>query len=147
METPQYLINSTAARVAEILAEHYPEHLNFGDGSFAISHGSSQIIILTRPYTETETAVECIANVVTGGNITPDLMKYLLRKNSELHFGAFGLLFDDTIIFSHTITGAHLDDNELLNSIDSVAVITDHYDDEIVSIAGGKRAIEAKDFE
>ena len=35
METPQELINATVARVGEILAAEYPDHLNFGGGSFA----------------------------------------------------------------------------------------------------------------
>lgn len=147
METPQELLDATIARVEAILATRYPDYLNFGGGSFAITRGSSQIVVVIRPYTDTDTAVECIANVVTGGNITPEVMKYLLRKNAELHFGAFGILFDETIIFSHTIAGVHLDDNELLTSLDSVATIADHYDDEIVAMTGGHRAIEASDLE
>lgn len=147
METPQELINATVARVGEILAAEYPDHLNFGGGSFAVSRGSSQIVIVVRPYTDADTAVECIANVVSGGNITPELMKYLLRKNAELHFGAFGLLFDDTVIFTHTIAGANIDANELLTSLNAVAAIADHYDDEIVGMAGGRRALDATDFE
>lgn len=147
METPQELIEATTARVESILTEHFPDLINFGNGSFAISSGSSQIIVVVRPYTDSDTAVECIANVVSGGDITPELMKFLLRKNAELHFGAFGLLFDDTVIFAHTIAGANIDANELLTSVKSVAVIADHYDDEIVSMAGGRRALDPADFE
>ncbi len=141
-DTPPELISTTIAKVTAILLEYYPDHLVFGNGSFAITKGSSQIVILVRPFTSEETCVECIAHVVSGAKITEDLMRFLLRKNAELHFGAFGILFDDTITFSHSITGTNLDANELVTTLQSVAVISDYYDDKIVELAGGKRAID-----
>ena len=147
--TPQELITSTIEKVENILNEKFPDHIKFDDGQYVINRGSTQVMVLVRPFTEKDTAVECISNVVSGADITPDLMKFLLRKNAEIHFGSFGLLFDDTITFSHCITGTNLDTNELNVSINSVAIIADHYDDEIVGIAGGKRASEIleNDFE
>jgi hypothetical protein len=140
IDTPSELMESTIDNVSALLNRYYPDHLSFGDGTFTINKGSSQIMIIIRPFTSNETCVECIANVVTGANITTDLMRFLLRKNSELHFGAFGLLFDDTITFSHTIAGSTLDSGELKTALDSVSIISDYYDDIIVDLAGGKRA-------
>ena len=40
-------------------------------------------------------------------------------------------------------TGSNLDENELIAAIDSVAIIADYYDNEIIKIAGGVRAIQA----
>ncbi len=94
---------------------------------------------MVRRYTETDTMVEIMAQVVSSAIITPDLLKWLLRKNAELHFGAFGLLFDDTIIYTYSLPGSKLDASELEAAVTSVAVIADHYDDEIVKMAGGKR--------
>ncbi len=147
--TPQELINSTIEKVEKILNDRYPDHIKFEEGQYVINRGSTQVMVLVRPFTEKDTAVECISNVVSGATISAELMKFLLRKNAEIHFGSFGLLFDDTITFSHCITGTNLDKNELIVSINSVAIIADHYDDEIVSIAGGKRAAEliGNDFE
>ena len=68
--------------------------------------------------------------------------QFLLRKNAELHIGGFGLLFDDTIVFQHSIAGTNLDANELVTSVNTVAVIADYYDDEIVERSGGKRATD-----
>ena len=109
IETPQELIDSTIKKVTEILVEHFPNYLTFGNGSFTISRGSTQVMIVVRPYTDDDTCVECISNVVTGARINEELMRFLLRKNAELHFGAFGLLFDDTITFSHSISGKNLE--------------------------------------
>lgn len=142
METPAELIENTRTKVETILNEQFPEHLSFENNTFTINHGSTQVMIIVRPFTSDDTCVECIANVVMGAKISPDLTRFLLRKNAELHFGSFGLLFDDTITFSHSITGKNLDKNELATAILSVAVIADYYDDVIVKLAGGKRALE-----
>ncbi len=99
-------------------------------------------MILIRPFTDNETCIEVISNVVMGGKLSPELTKFLLRKNAELHFGAFGLLFDDTIIFQYSIVGTNVDKNELITSINTVAIIADHYDDELALMSGGKRAID-----
>ncbi len=142
LETPQELISATKAKVETLLNENFPDFVEFGDGSYTISRGSSQVMIQIRPFTKTETCVEFVANVVTGAEITHELMHFLLRKNAELHFGAFGLFFDNTVVFQHTIAGTNMDKNEFVNSLNSVAIISDYYDDEIVKIAGGKRALD-----
>ncbi|MBK6761427.1 MAG: YbjN domain-containing protein [Ignavibacteria bacterium] len=137
--TPDAIIESTRANVAAILKERFPQTVDFSDGSYALSYGSSSVGVVVRRYTETDTMVEIMAQVVSGAEITPELLKWLLRKNAELHFGAFGLLFDDTIIYTYSLPGSKLDASELEAAVTSVAVIADHYDDEIVKMAGGKR--------
>ena len=136
--TPGDLISSTSKRVEDLLQKNFPDYLAFDNGSFTISRGSTQVMVVVRPFTETETCIECMAQVVSGARIDAELMKFLLRKNSELHFGAFGLLFDDTITFTHSITGTNVDENELVTTINAVAIIADHYDNEIVAMAGGR---------
>lgn len=142
METPQELIDLTIKNVENILKEAYPDYLTFGEGQFTLTHGSTQIMIIIRPFTNEETCIEVLANVVSDGNITPELMKFLLRKNAELHFGGFGLLFDDTIIFQHSIAGTNVDKNELITSINAVSIIADYYDDELALMSNGKRSID-----
>ena len=142
IETPQELIDATILKVESVLKEKFDEYESYGSGTFTISRGSTQVMVLVRPFTEHETCVECIANVVYGAEINADLMNFLLRRNAEIHFGAFGLLFDNTIVFQHTITGTNLDANELYTSVNSVAIIADYYDDEIVEKFGGKRSTD-----
>ena len=147
VQTSDEIIKNTQDKVKTILNQKFQNHIEFDDGRFVINRGSTQVMILVRPFTETETCVECIANVVVGAEINNEISQFLLRKNAEIHFGAFGLLFDNTITFSHTIAGKNLDENELLLTANAVAVIADHYDDEIVAIAGGKRAVDALEDE
>lgn len=139
-DTPRDLIDITIRKISDILDYNYPDHLKFDDGSFAVIHGSSQVLILVRPFTQDEACVECIANVVTGAKVNEDLMRFLLRKNAELHFGAFGLIFDGTITFAHSFSTSVLHEKELVTTLESVAIIADYYDDIIVDLAGGKRA-------
>jgi hypothetical protein len=140
--TPQELMDSTINRVEKILIDKFDDYLSFGNGTFTISRGSTQVMIIVRPFTENETVIECMANVVSGAMISNDLMQFLLRKNAELHFGAFGLLFDSTVVFQHSIAGSNVDGNELVTSINAVAIIADHYDSEIITIAGGSLAVD-----
>lgn len=140
IDTPKELIDCTINKIENILKVKYPEYLQFDNGVFTITSGSTQVMILVRPFTNDDACIECSANVVYDATINNDLMKFLLRKNAELHFGAFGLLFDDTITFSHSISGANLDENELLNTLNAVATIADYYDDLIIAQNGGKRA-------
>ncbi|MFN9777728.1 MAG: T3SS (YopN, CesT) and YbjN peptide-binding chaperone 1 [Candidatus Kapaibacterium sp.] len=138
--TSNEMLDETRSQVVRILNDAYPEYMSFGNGVYAVSRGSTRVMIAVRAFTPEECMVEVTAHVVTGADMSPELMKFLLRKNAELHIGGFGLLFDDTIVFSNSITGTHMDRNELITAIAAVAVIADHYDDEIVALAGGKRA-------
>ncbi len=141
------VVQSKIQDVEEILNRRFPDYINFDNGAFAITRGSSQVLIVVRPFIKGETAVEFTSNVVVGAKIDENLMKFLLRKNAELHFGAFGLLFDDTITFAYSIAASNLDENEFVNALNSVAYISDYYDDEIVTIAGGKRASDLQEIE
>lgn len=147
IETPQELLEETILKVESYLKESFPEYISFDNGAFTITRGSSQVMVVIRPFTENDTCVEVIANVVSGAKMTSELMRFLLQKNAEIHFGAFGLLFDDTITFHHSITGANLDINELATSLNAVAIIADYYDDQIVEMAGGKKAMDTSEID
>jgi|GEM_PF-514983 len=141
-DTPNELILSTIKNIDSILDIYYPDHLKFDDGTFAIHHGSSQVLVVVRPFTAEEACVECIANVVTGAKINSELLRFLMRKNSELHYGAFGLMFDETITFAHSFSTSIMNEKELITTLEAVAIIADYYDDIIVDLAGGKRAMD-----
>lgn len=142
METNNEVLLSTIQKVENFLKEKYPSYIKFDDNRYTITRGSTAVMILIRPYTEDDTIVEFVSNMVFGANISPELMNFLLRKNAELHFGAFGLLFDGTIVFTYSIAGKNLDENEFVTALNSVAIIADYYDNEIIAMAGGKTAME-----
>ncbi|MFH1052438.1 MAG: YbjN domain-containing protein [bacterium] len=141
--SPEQSYNDVCNKVDRILKQNYPNYIRFENGKYTILHGSTQVMITINYLIDNEMVIICSSNVVRKAKINNEVMHFLLRKNAQIQFGAFGLLFDDTIIFSHSITGSNLDENELMTTLQSVAFNADYYDDVIVSMAGGKRA---KDF-
>jgi hypothetical protein len=95
------------------------------------------VSIAVRPWHDEDTAVEFTSQLASGCNVTVDVMKWLLQKNVELHFGALGLMFDNTIVYSHTLPGCSMNKESFEATIRTVATIADHYDDEVVAMAGG----------
>lgn len=144
---PDEALQAVIGKVETMLQELFPDLVSFGDGSFTLSRGSATVMVVVRAFGEKEFCVECLSHVVMGAILDEEVLKYLLRKNSELHFGGFSLLFDDTIAFSYTIPTANLSNDELSTAVNAVAVIADYYDDEIVAKAGGRRATDAQEQE
>lgn len=143
MEENQELLDATRVRVREYLNEIYPDFVEFDDGRFTVQEGSATISVTVRPWHEGDSAVELTSQLVTGGTITQEVMRWLLEKNVELHFGALGLLFDDTVVYSHTLPGCDLSRKEFEATIRTVAAIADHYDDELRAMTGGASGAEA----
>lgn len=113
--------------------------------AFGVRKGSGYITIYVWPWGEDEAYVLTRAYVVSGANINEELLRFLLRKNTELTFGAFGLDEDGDILFEHSIVGSRCDQEELEASVNAVLHAADNYDDEIVTRWGGRRAIEPQE--
>ncbi|GAB5466122.1 MAG: YbjN domain-containing protein [Candidatus Kapaibacteriales bacterium] len=141
-KTNKEVLDKIEKTVIETLKEYYPNYVDFDDRKYTVEQGSTVVMIQVRDFTSTDACVECTAQVVTGCRIDNELMHYLLKKNTELYFGAFGIIFDDTITFSHNITGSNMNKDEFLNSVKGVGLVSDFYDDKIVEVAGGKRACD-----
>lgn len=137
MEENEQLMEEVCEKVRGYLQEVYPDFVEFETGRYTMQEGSATISVTVRPWHENDIAVEFTSQLVSGANITPELMQWLLETNVDLHFGAFGLLFDGTIVYSQTLPGSDLSRQEFESTARTVAAIADHYDDEIVAMAGG----------
>jgi len=137
MEDTQTIIEETRDRVRGYLQEIYPDFVEFADGTFTLQEGSANVSIIVRHWHDDDSAVEFTSQLVSGARVDATVMKWLLQKNVELHFGALGLLYDDTIVYSQTLPGCDLSRQEFEATARTVATIADHYDDEIVAMAGG----------
>ena len=91
---------------------------------------------------ENDATVTSRAYVVTGADLTQDLMKYLLNETADMRFGGFGLDNDGDILFQHAIVGSRADKEELRASVMAVIITADEYDDKIVARWGGQRALD-----
>jgi hypothetical protein len=80
--------------------------------------------------------------VVTGAELTPELLRHLLNQNTTMMFGAFGVDNDGDITFDHTIVGSTCDKEELRASVLAVVLTADKVDDELTQRWGGQRALD-----
>lgn len=104
--------------------------------------GSALVEVLILPWGEEDAVINTRAYVVTGAELTADLMRFLLEQNSNMIFGAFGIDAKGDILFEHSIVGSTCDKKELESSVNAVLEVSDEYDDQLVERWGGKRALD-----
>jgi hypothetical protein len=124
--------------IAEICQDQYIPPINIP--IFIVPVGSATAMIEVLPWGIDESVISAWSYVVTGANITPELMRFLLDQNFDLHFGAFSLDKDGDIRFQASLIGSSCDQNELQTSLTAVLEVADEYDDRIIQTWGGKRA-------
>jgi len=122
----------------ELVDEHFDdaEHCDF-----YLKYGSTVLEISIDPYEDDDAVIEVLAFCVQGVEPTFELMQELLRLNSEVPLGAFSLLGKD-VFYSHSFLGRRLPPEQLIASLDSVASISDEYDEHLVAKYGGETALE-----
>jgi hypothetical protein len=86
---------------------------------FAVVIGSAIVHVNVFPWGSDDSTITARAWVVNGAELVPDLTLWLLRKNDEFRFGAFGVDEDGDIFFEHTIVGSSCDKNELKASAEA----------------------------
>jgi len=129
-------------QVKSYLDELVDEH--FDDAShcdFYLKYGSTVLEISIDPYEEDDAVIEILAFCVQGVEQTFELMQELLQLNSEVPLGAFSMCGND-IFYSHSFLGRRLRPEQLIASLDSVASISDLYDEKLVAKYGGETALE-----
>jgi hypothetical protein len=113
--------------------------------AFAIAAGSAVAHVHVLPWTDQGAIVTTRAFVVSGVTLTEDLMRWMLERNAEALWGAFGVDEDGEIVIDHSINGPTCDKEDLRASVLGVIFSADRYDDEIVARWGGERALDRKD--
>ena len=129
-------------QVKTYLDELVEEHFDDADHcDFYLKYGSTVLEISIDPYEEDDAVIEILAYCVQGVEQTYELMAELLKLNAEVPIGAFSMC-DTDIFFSHSVLGRRLRPEQLIASLDSVASISDLYDERLVSKYGGETALE-----
>jgi hypothetical protein len=122
----------------ELVDEHFDdaEHCDF-----YLKYGSTVLEISIEPYEEDDAVIDILAFCVQGVEPTFELMQELLKINAEVPLGAFSMVGTD-IFYSHSFLGRRLRGEQLIASLDSVASISDLYDEKLVASYGGETALE-----
>lgn len=109
---------------------------------FAIQVGSAYTVVAVQPWREDEAILAAWSWVVTGAEMTPDLMQFLLNANMGVMFGAFAVDEAGDIMFRNSIVGSTCDRAELKHLVMAVMATADEFDDQIVARWGGQRAVD-----
>jgi len=112
------------------------------EGGVRVRFGSASVDVSVTAWGEAEAVILTRAEVVSGADLTPELMRHLLRKNCEMRFGAFAVGAEGVIEFRHSIVGSACQIEELKASVQYVMLVADLSDDEIVARWGGHRAVD-----
>lgn len=122
----------------ELVDEHFDdaEHCDF-----YLKYGSTVLEISIVPYEDDDAVIQVLAFCVQGVEATFELMRELLKLNSIVPLGAFSMVGND-IFFSHAFLGRRVHPEQLIASLDSVASISDLYDEKLVARYGGETALE-----
>jgi hypothetical protein len=122
----------------ELVDEHFDdaEHCDF-----YLKYGSTVLEISIDPYEEDDAVIEVLAFCVQGVEPSFEMMQDLLQLNSQVPLGAFSLLGKD-IFYSHSFLGRRMRPEQFIASLDSVASISDEYDEKLVARYGGETALE-----
>ena len=131
-------------KVAALMKELFGEQVQTRDDGplFGLPMGSAFVQVGVWPWGTDNAVVMTRALVVREVELTPELMHYLLRKNDEMRYGAFGLDNDGDIFFQYAVVGTTCGKEELKASVLAVGSVADRLDDEIVSRWGGRRAFD-----
>lgn len=109
-----------------------------------VNYGSTIAWVSVDPWGDDDATVSARSYVVTGAEMTLELMEFLLKSNDNVRFGAFGLDTENDIFFDHTVVGSTCDKEDLKATIMAVIMTADEFDDKIVSRWGGRRATDNK---
>ena len=129
-------------QVKSYLDDLVDEHFDDADHcDFYLKYGSTVLEISIDAFEDDDAVVEILAFCVQGVDPTFELMKELLQLNADVPLGAFSLV-DRDIFFSHSFLGRRLRPEQLIASLESVASISDLYDEQLVGRFGGETALE-----
>ena len=122
----------------ELVDEHFDdaEHCDF-----YVKYGTTVLEISIDPFQEDDAVIEVLAFCVQGVKASFELTRELLRINSEVPLGAFSMVGND-IFYSHSFLGRRMPPEQFIASLDSVANISDEYDDHLVAKYGGETALD-----
>jgi hypothetical protein len=114
------------------------------DGMISIPYQSTLVTIAVEQFASStdETIVDVRGLISFDTPTSPDLYKWLNKKNSELRFGSIFHLEskqNTIMVLQYSLLGNFLDPEELLNALRAVVLMADILDDEVTKEFGGRK--------
>jgi hypothetical protein len=130
-------VNEALLKVIENRVEEYLEQYFDKDEVirhehvFSFRFGTVDVFIQVRPWHFDDALVHVYSYLAEDVGLNISLAEELLRLNSTVPLGNFGVTFDNTVVYSYSLPGKHLDDEEFLAAVQTVASVADQYDEKI----------------
>lgn len=130
----------TATRIDAALSGN-TAYRRLGPSQFLVKQGSTFVMLTAQLMENGQAQVRCLAQLVKGVNMTPELAYELLRLNTQIHFGAFGYSAPAQLVLltNSLLGGETLDAAEITSTLESLVRVADEYDDLIIQRYGGQR--------
>jgi hypothetical protein len=130
----------TAQRIEAAMAGN-PAFKKLDERVYIVKQGSTFVMLNIGALDEERAQVRCIAQLVKGVNMTPELALELLQHNTRLRFGAFAYAEGaQLVLITHSLLGGEtLDPEELTSTLADMARLADEHDDDIIARYGGQR--------
>lgn len=108
------------------------------EGFWTLRYGSTLLVLSSFEH-ENVTYLRMGAVVLSGAHPSLEVVLRLLRLNAQVLFGSFQLFDDDTIAFTHTLPADGLTFEAFSSALTYVSRVGDDHDEELQSLAGGRR--------
>lgn len=128
------LIKSVDEKVATYIKELFHEYeIVKLDNTYSFSFGTVSVNIRVIAFHSEDVLVEVYSYLAQNVALKPETAAELLRLNAQQHFGSFGITFDNTVVYSYSLAGANLDLNEFIAAVQTVATVSDAYDEMVLA--------------
>jgi hypothetical protein len=131
-------------RVKTYLDEMQLEPDQSEDGLYLFKYGST-VVMISLFEDGDDTFCRFASIMLKDFEPSLEILHRILRLNTEVLFGSFLLFEDNTLSFSATLLGNHLDYDEFETTLRYVAKVSDDYDDDLQAMGGGQRAQDVLD--
>ena len=140
------MADTVKGKVQRILADELGSVEIDRDGDFIVKHESTIVFVSVFAFNENEDSdivVSCVAPMVTGVPLTPEVFKWVAVDGQRFHFGSCYITPEENpangwIYFKYAIVGNDLDSNELLSAVYRTAFTANDLDDKLKELFGGK---------
>ena len=146
------MTDTVKGKVQRILADELGSVEFDRDGDFIVKHESIMVFVSVFAFNDddedSDIVVRCLAPMVTGVPLTPEVFKWVAVDGQRFHFGSCFITPEEDpangwIYFKYAIVGNDLDSNELLSAVYRTAFTANDFDDKLKEQFGGKLFTES----
>ena len=134
---------ATRAKVQQYLTQNFRDINVDKDGDYSLRRGSTRMFVSIRTHDDGDwTWVTLQIPVLLKVEETPAVFEYVALHSDDYIFGHLSASRSDdglAIVYSHSLLGDYLDEEELARAVGGMLYVADKIDDELEKQFGGVR--------